>query len=227
MRGKNKLHKSQNAVKLLARHLWMYCLFSGCYIFIRSFYVVWHHFISNKWLMQLMMTSINKPWSDLFPVAVYNWKTDEKQFNTKACVMNRAEEHLLMGYSSRRPHSSSEQDAEATIFTVHQNETREDWKSVIWSDESISAATFRWWDQNLMRTAWKHWSILASINIQAGVGLIVTLHEYFCWSSVYEHGIYWWLLPAGKQSMSQRSNLKMVSWTRLWVHWTQMISTYL
>lgn len=67
--------------------------------------------------------------------------------------MNRAEEHLLMGYSSRRPHSSSEQDTEATIFTVHQNETREDWKSVIWSDESISAATFRWWDQNLMRMA--------------------------------------------------------------------------
>lgn len=97
------------------RMLWNYlqdicgCIvfFSGCYIFIRSFYVVWHHFISNKWLMQLMMTSINKPWSDLFPIAVYNWKTDENQFNTKACVMNRAEEHLLMGYSSRRPHSSS------------------------------------------------------------------------------------------------------------------------
>lgn len=122
------------------RMLWNYlqdicgCIvfFSGCYIFIRSFYVVWHHFISNKWLMQLMMTSINKPWSDLFPIAVYNWKTDENQFNTKACVMNRAEEHLLMGYSSRRPHSSSEQDTEATIFTVHQNETRQDWSHLVW-----------------------------------------------------------------------------------------------
>lgn len=140
------------------------CFFSGCYIFIRSVYVVWPCFISNKWLMQLMMTSLNKPWSDLFPIFVYNWKTVENQFNTQACVMYRAEEHLLMGYSSRRPHSSSEQDTEATIFTVHQNETREDWKSIVWSDESISAATFRWWDQNLMRMAWKHESILASIN---------------------------------------------------------------
>lgn len=140
---------------------------------------------------------------------------------------NLTHRHLLMGYSSRRPHSSSEQDTEATIFTVHQMRPAKigNVSSGLMSPFLLphSDGGIRiWWE--------RHESIDPSwllSTIQAGVGLIVTLHEYFCWSSVYEHGIYWWLLPAGKQSMSQRSNLKMVSWTRLWVHWTQMISTYL
>lgn len=56
-----------------------------------------------------------------------------------------------------------------------------------------------WWERHeSMDPSW----LLSTI--QAGVGLIVTLHEYFCWSSVYEHSIYWWLLPAGKHSMSQK-----------------------
>ncbi len=137
---------------------------------------------------------------------------------------------------------------------AQQNWRLEDWKNVAWSDESRfllrhSDGRVRIWHK--AHESMDRSSLVSTVQA-AGGGVMMwgdiflahfgplrtnwtsfkrhSLPEYCCWAcpSLYDYNllIFWWLLSAGKCTMSQSSNhLRLVSWTWKWVHFTQMAST--
>ncbi len=157
-----------------------------------------------------------------------------------------------MGSSSRRPHrvpllSAKNRTRRIQYTQAHQNWTIEDWKNIIWSDESRfllhSDGRVRIW----CKRTWKHGSILPCLNGSGcwwwcnGVGDIFLAHlvpiEHCLNTTVYlsivaDHvhpfmtTVYHLLMTTSSRIIHHITNhLRLVSWTWQWVHFTQMSST--